>query len=96
MGMGMVLLYPAHTLTIAILIGMIFPILSTDKNDESRFRAWFSLCRRSASPLVGSRRRPPPVYDVLLHSSNSILFAALADSCLLLISLLSHSNCFFC
>jgi hypothetical protein len=33
------------------------------------------LSRRSASPLLDSRHRPPPVYDALLRSSCNILLA---------------------
>jgi hypothetical protein len=64
----------------------------------SRFYIRFPLFPCSVFPLLGSgtRCRPPLVYDALLRSCRNILLAALADLCLLLISLFSCNNRFFC
>jgi hypothetical protein len=62
--------------------GMMFPTSSTDKHDESKFCVRFSLCGRSAFPLLcfGSRYLSSLECDALLHSSHFVMFAVLADS----------------
>jgi hypothetical protein len=77
--------------------GTIFPLSSTDKNDDSRFSMRFPLFPFSRLSTLGSDLwcRLALVYDVLLRSSRNTLLAMMVDSRLVLISLFSVEGASF-
>jgi hypothetical protein len=84
----------ASTSAASGVFGMMLPRLSTDKKDESRFLlseySRLSTCEPCLLCVLLF------VCDALLRASWMALLAALTDSRLLLISLLSFSSCFDC
>jgi hypothetical protein len=74
-----------------------FPYSSTDRKDESRFLEMLCLSEYLRfSYLDPCRRCLLFVYDASLRALQAVSLAAMAESFLFYISILSFANCFAC
>jgi hypothetical protein len=75
-----------------------FPCSSTDKKDELRFLERLCLSEYSRFSYLDPCRRCllPFVYDASLRALRAASLAAMAESFLFYISILSFANCFDC